>query len=47
MQTDSSLAMQILYKVSGCCRPGEVLAFMGPSGNTQASEAHTHTHTSE
>ena len=24
--------VQILYKVSGCCRPGEVLAFMGPSG---------------
>ena len=23
---------QILTHVSGCCRPGEVLAFMGPSG---------------
>ena len=26
------MGTQILTKVSGCCRPGEVLAFMGPSG---------------
>lgn len=25
--------LQILYNITGCCRPGEVLAFMGPSGS--------------
>ena len=25
--------MQILFNITGCCRPGEVLAFMGPSGS--------------
>ena len=24
---------QILFNITGCCRPGEVLAFMGPSGS--------------
>lgn len=25
--------MKILYDVTGCCNPGEVLALMGPSGS--------------
>ena len=25
--------LQILFNITGCCRPGEVLAFMGPSGS--------------
>ena len=24
---------QVLFSISGCCRPGELLAFMGPSGS--------------
>jgi len=24
---------QVLYSISGCCNPGEVLALMGPSGS--------------
>ena len=27
------MALQILFKLSGTCRPGEVLALMGPSGS--------------
>ena len=27
------LRSQVLFNISGCCRPGELLAFMGPSGS--------------
>lgn len=31
--TDKRCVLQILYDISGTCRPGEVLALMGPSGS--------------
>ena len=32
-QSEPSVSPQVLFSISGCCRPGELLAFMGPSGS--------------
>ena len=29
--------VQIMYGISGSCKPGEVLALMGPSGSSKTS----------
>jgi hypothetical protein len=33
LRLNLNLLTQVLFSISGCCRPGELLAFMGPSGS--------------